>query len=41
LPDFVVTGPEFGLKGPGGFLCAGFWGNNWEYRPDLSSCVCH
>ncbi|KAJ8309431.1 hypothetical protein KUTeg_014305 [Tegillarca granosa] len=41
LPDFVVTGPEFGLKGPGGFHCAGFWGNKWEYRSDLSSCVCN
>lgn len=41
LPDYVVTGPEFGWKGPGGFLCAGFWGNQWQYRPDLSSCVCH
>ncbi|OWF46589.1 uncharacterized secreted protein ARB_06907-like [Mizuhopecten yessoensis] len=41
LPDYVVTGPDFGWKGPGGFLCAGFWGNHWEYRPDLSSCVCH
>ncbi|XP_060070908.1 uncharacterized protein LOC132550832 [Ylistrum balloti] len=41
LPDYVVTGPEFGWKGPGGFLCAGFLGNGWEYRPDLSSCSCH
>ncbi|XP_064601403.1 LOW QUALITY PROTEIN: uncharacterized protein LOC135467560 [Liolophura sinensis] len=41
LPDFVITGPEFGSKGPGGFECAGFWGNSWEYRADLASCVCH
>ncbi|XP_033736186.1 LOW QUALITY PROTEIN: uncharacterized secreted protein ARB_06907-like [Pecten maximus] len=40
LPDYVVTGPDFGWKGPGGFLCAGFWGNHWDYRSDLSSCVC-
>ncbi|XP_063426134.1 uncharacterized protein LOC134709942 [Mytilus trossulus] len=40
LPDYVVTGPEYGLKGPGGFLCTGFWGNSWEYRTDISSCVC-
>ena len=40
IPDFIVTGPDFGLKGPGGLLCIGFWGNDWEYRRDLSSCVC-
>ncbi|XP_062603242.1 uncharacterized protein LOC134265019 [Saccostrea cucullata] len=40
LPDYVITGKDFKLKGPGGFLCAGFYGNNWEYRSDISSCVC-
>ncbi|GAB1609702.1 uncharacterized secreted protein ARB_06907-like [Argonauta hians] len=40
IPDFVITGPSFPLKGPGGFHCAGFWGNDWEYRADTSSCSC-
>ncbi|XP_061173973.1 uncharacterized protein LOC133183060 [Saccostrea echinata] len=40
LPDYVITGQDFKLKGPGGFLCAGFYGNNWEYRHEISSCVC-
>ncbi|CAI9730593.1 secreted ARB_06907-like [Octopus vulgaris] len=41
IPDFVITGPSFPLKGPGGFLCTGFWGNEWEFRADISSCSCH
>ncbi|KAK3593447.1 hypothetical protein CHS0354_020212 [Potamilus streckersoni] len=40
LPDFVITGPEFRQKGPGGMACIGFWGNSWEYRAYLSSCMC-
>lgn len=40
LPDYVITGQDFRLKGPGGFLCAGFYGNQWEYRSEMSSCVC-
>ncbi|XP_060576275.1 uncharacterized protein LOC132733629 [Ruditapes philippinarum] len=40
VPDYVITGPDFGPKGPGGYLCTGFYGNQWEYRVDLSSCVC-
>ncbi|KAL8611053.1 hypothetical protein ACOMHN_042669 [Nucella lapillus] len=40
LPDFVVTGKGYGRRGPGGFLCAGFWGNQWELRQDLISCAC-
>ena len=40
LPDYVITGQDFRLKGPGGFLCAGFYGNQWEYRKEISSCVC-
>ncbi|XP_071079851.1 uncharacterized protein [Haliotis cracherodii] len=41
VPDYVITGPDFGWKGPGGFSCAGFYGNQWEYRSDLSSCSCY
>ncbi|XP_067681590.1 uncharacterized protein [Haliotis asinina] len=41
VPDYVITGPDFGWKGPGGFSCAGFYGNQWEYRSDLSSCFCY
>ncbi|XP_022094674.1 uncharacterized secreted protein ARB_06907-like [Acanthaster planci] len=40
VPDFVVTGPLFGGKGPGGYLCTGLWGNQWDYRPELASCAC-
>ena len=40
IPDFVITGPDFEAKGPGGFLCSGFWGNKWDYRLELSSCTC-
>ncbi|XP_014674933.1 PREDICTED: uncharacterized protein LOC106815023 [Priapulus caudatus] len=40
VPDFVVTGPETAARGPGGFLCAGFWGNAWEYRTDTAYCNC-
>lgn len=24
VPDYVITGPDFKAKGPGGYLCAGF-----------------
>ncbi|XP_071963371.1 uncharacterized protein [Antedon mediterranea] len=40
VPDFVITGPEFSRKGAGGYQCTGFWGNQWEYRLELSSCAC-
>ena len=40
IPDYVITGPEFGSKGQGGYQCAGFYGNQWEYRPDTAACVC-
>ncbi|XP_059150060.1 uncharacterized protein LOC131936940 [Physella acuta] len=40
LPDFVITGPDIGLKGPGGFECAGFWDNHWSFSTNSASCVC-
>ncbi|XP_038066251.1 uncharacterized secreted protein ARB_06907-like [Patiria miniata] len=40
IPDFVLTGPGFGSKGPGGYLCTGFWGNHWDFRQELVSCTC-
>ena len=40
VPDYVITGPSFRAQGPGGYLCAGFWGNRWEYQKVISSCVC-
>ncbi|KAH3844315.1 hypothetical protein DPMN_086573 [Dreissena polymorpha] len=40
IPDFVITGPDFGRKGPGGYLCAGFYGNKWQFRTDSASCTC-
>lgn len=36
VPDWAVAGPEFGWKGAGGLLGAGFWGNDWEYLPEMS-----
>ncbi|XP_071799863.1 uncharacterized protein [Asterias amurensis] len=40
IPDYVLTGPDFRSRGPGGYLCTGFWGNKWDFRLELSSCVC-
>ncbi|XP_072030612.1 uncharacterized protein [Amphiura filiformis] len=40
IPDFVLTGRDFQAKGSGGYLCTGFWGNQWEFRRELSSCAC-
>ncbi len=40
VPNYVITGPDFRAQGPGGCLCAGFGGNRWEYRSDISSCAC-
>lgn len=33
LPDYVVTGPEFGAKGFGGLLAAGFLDYKWAATP--------
>lgn len=40
VPDYVITGPLFRARGPGGYLCAGFWDNRWAYGREISSCVC-
>lgn len=40
VPDYVITGPSFRARGPGGYLCAGFWDNRWGYDKVISSCVC-
>eukprot|EP00051_Salpingoeca_urceolata_P014544 m.185404 g.185404 ORF g.185404 m.185404 type:complete len:998 (+) comp18116_c0_seq7:2010-5003(+) len=41
IPDFVVTGPQTRAKGPGGWLCAGFWGNTWQFEQAAAApCVC-
>ena len=40
VPDYVITGPSFRARGPGGYLCAGFWDNRWGYEKVISSCVC-
>jgi len=40
IPDFIVTNKYFKWKGTGGFLAAGFWGNNWEYRTDIAYHIC-
>lgn len=36
LPDFVVSSRELRARGSGALLAAGFWGNEWEYRADVS-----
>ncbi|PAA88522.1 hypothetical protein BOX15_Mlig010965g1 [Macrostomum lignano] len=43
LPDYLVI--KGGLEtasaaGPGGFSCAGYYDNHWQFRNELSSCVC-
>ena len=44
LPDWIVAGPSDGKSGQGGELQgvmgAGYWGNDWEYRPDASHLEC-
>lgn len=36
VPDYVVVGPETRALGPGGFLAAGFFGAQWEWREDAA-----
>ena len=38
VPDFVITGPRYRARGPAGYLCAGFWNFQWDFRPELVSC---
>ncbi len=40
VPDFMVTGSEFRWKGLGGMVAAGYWGNEWEWRADISFMNC-
>lgn len=32
VPDWVVTGPEYGWNGAAGLLGAGYWSNNWQFE---------
>ena len=36
LPDYIVTAPAIRSDGGGGILAAGYWGNSWEWRADIS-----
>ena len=36
LPDYIVTGPEFGAKGYGGLLAAGFFDHAWRVAEGAS-----
>jgi len=36
IPDWIITGPTYGWKGAGGLKGAGFWGNKWEFLPEMS-----
>ena len=36
LPDYLVTGPDFGAKGYGGVLAAGFLDHAWRVAPAAS-----
>ena len=36
VPDYLVIGPEAAWQGAGGILSAGYLGNTWEFRRDLS-----
>jgi len=36
VPDFLVSGPNLAARGWGGIHAAGTWGNQWEWRSDLS-----
>lgn len=40
IGDFMIIGKDFQWKGTGGILGAGFWGNYWEFRPDISYMFC-
>jgi hypothetical protein len=36
VPDWAVTGPEFGWNGAAGLLGAGYWNNYWRYDARIS-----
>jgi len=36
VPDYLVIGPEAKWQADGGILAAGYWGNNWEYLPEMA-----
>lgn len=36
VPDWVVTGPEYGWNGAAGLLGAGYWSYNWNYEHSTS-----
>ncbi|XP_012559712.2 uncharacterized protein LOC100209092 isoform X1 [Hydra vulgaris] len=40
VPDYLIFSSEILPKGPGAFLCAGFWSNEWTYDIKTSSCTC-
>ncbi|GAM18267.1 hypothetical protein SAMD00019534_014420 [Acytostelium subglobosum LB1] len=36
VPDYMVVGSEWGYKGAGGIVAAGFWSNQWQFSTDSS-----
>jgi hypothetical protein len=36
VPDFLVTGPDVARHGMGGYAQAGYFGPDWDYRPETS-----
>ena len=40
VPDYLVVGPELEWKGMGGYLAAGNYGSNWEWRADAGHVAC-
>eukprot|EP00041_Stephanoeca_diplocostata_P021451 m.500089 g.500089 ORF g.500089 m.500089 type:complete len:980 (-) comp21830_c0_seq2:232-3171(-) len=42
LPDYVITSARVRSEGAGGIVAAGYWGNRWEFRPDVAyTSGCH
>lgn len=40
IPDYVVLDSKFRSYGAGSFLAAGYFGNDWEFRDDVSYTRC-
>lgn len=40
IPEYLVIDSKFRCYGSGSFLAAGYFGNDWEYRDDLSYTRC-